>query len=167
MKKISFALLLAVLVSCVFAACSDAKYEKKLDGQWSGRTSFTDHDGDAATMTMTLDLTASSHRMRMTLGYVVPDMGEVCRVKISGTWKAASETLWLDIDEDTMSFEYDSMIEYGCEAMGLSLRDIKRQIEHEMRQELSGMDCYDIKKLTANSLVLDMEDGVEINLKRR
>lgn len=152
---------MALLIAFVTTACADSEMEKKLDGTWRFSQTETE-DGVTTKMTETITYNASDHTMNASINLKVisPVHIDMATISYSGTWKATSDKVIAEVDENSVRFDFSDILDSSDRA--------------EMRSEFkSGMtegDYIDggaILSISEDSFRLkDEEDGSIYNYTR-
>lgn len=157
-KLFGIILLLGLGAILPFASCSDSKVEKELDGRWEGEAAIVDEEGDMITFKMYLTLTVANNDFDMKINVIYPGIGKVAVIRFGGEWSANSNSLMLDVEEKSLSVRFDEDLAILAEMGGMNVGLLKRQMEQELKDEISGLSILDIKSLSKNEMTLDIFD---------
>lgn len=139
-------------------SCSDSKVEKELDGQWNGEAVIEDDEDNMLTLKMYLTLEEASHEFNMKTNILYPMISKIAVMRFGGTWKADSDFLTMDIEENSIKVKFDDDISILAQMGGMDVDLLKRQMEQELKDEISGFTMLEIKSLSYEQMTLDIFD---------
>lgn len=165
-NNILFRSFLSVIVLCVgiaLSGCSDSKIESEINGKWSGKTTMT-AEGEEIDMEMKFEFDKTTHNFKMITSFGSEGI-ELGKMKMSGSWKADKNNIYLDIDKDKAKFTFDSSLKALSALVGEDLEEYEREFRKEIEDEI-GWDIIEIKSLSSNKLKLELDDDMVVTFKR-
>lgn len=150
----TFSILLFILTT---TACSDKATEEKLDGVWVANTTETE-DGETMQLNWRMKLDKDSKKMLMTLKVGGYDIDDILSIKLKGSWKASSSTLFINIDEDATEVVLNPLIEGLATLGGEDMSGLKDELISELEDEVGSLATMEIVRLTADRLIVKEDD---------
>lgn len=163
MKKFLSAICI-FMIAGLLASCS-SKEEKMLTGTWTGTQEEIDEDAEKQYTDVTLTLNDDEDTAVVKLGLRYEGVGTVLTMTLKGSWMADDKTIDFFFDEDDTEVKATNTARKMAEMEGVSIEDIERQAEENLKKEIAIMNSWDIVSLSDDTLVVDMDGKVTLHKK--
>lgn len=158
-------LLPILMLALIMGACGDSETMKQLDGTW--QTEMTEHEsGETLNMLMTMQLDEASASGNIKMDVSTSSVDDFFTVTVPvKKWSATSSEISMELDDENIQVAFSDAFKEIASISDASLPALEKEMQKEMKKEISGFAKSTIKDLTDQSFTI-VENGSDVVFKR-